>query len=234
MAEFVAGSPGGSFDVVTAVGGFEFTPDLPGLLDGVRRIVAPGGHLVLTYEPVLAGWRPQERRVETNLGANGLELTTFRWEPGEVAAGFTGWRTVRSELLAAYLRVTTCPRSTAGCTCSARDSARSALSGSVPEDAPGQFPRIELMPPLRLKPPPPLPPDPSPGQVVADLGGQLADAHRLEPDPARPGQGGHEEAVAAEHLVGDPGMVATEKATPSVKAPTWLGWTRMVVPGSRS
>jgi SAM-dependent methyltransferase len=104
VAEFVAGSPGGSFDVVTAVGGFEFTPDLPGLLDGVRRIVAPGGHLVLTYEPVLAGWLPQERRVETNLGANGLELTTFRWEPGEVAAGFTGWRTVRSELLAAYLR----------------------------------------------------------------------------------------------------------------------------------
>src|SRR5664280_3619384 len=40
-------------------------------------------------------------------------------------------------------------------------------------------------------------------QVVADLGGQLADAHRLEPHPARPGQRGDEEPVAPEHLVLD-------------------------------
>lgn len=92
------------FDVVTAVGGFEFTPDLPGLLEVVRGLVRPGGHLVFTYEPVLDAWPPQSQRVETNLGSNGLELTTFRWEPGEALRGFDGWDLVRSQLLTAYLR----------------------------------------------------------------------------------------------------------------------------------
>jgi len=104
LRDFLADTPDGWFDVVTVVGGFEFTPDLPGLLHQVRRVVAPDGHLVFTYEPVLNGWPPQSRRVETNLGSNGLELTTFRWEPGEVASGFAGWETVRSTLLAAYQR----------------------------------------------------------------------------------------------------------------------------------
>ena len=92
------------FDVVTVIGGLEFTPDLPGLLAGIRRLVRPGGHLVLTYEPVLSGWAPQSSRVETNLGSNGLELTTFRWEPGEVAAALDGWPVISSRLLAAYQR----------------------------------------------------------------------------------------------------------------------------------
>jgi SAM-dependent methyltransferase len=92
------------FDVVTAIGAFEFTPDLPGILRGVRRLVRPGGHLVLTYEPILDGWDPQAERVETNLGSNGLELTTFRWQPGEVAASLDGWPTVSSQLLVAYRR----------------------------------------------------------------------------------------------------------------------------------
>ena len=104
LRDFVAETPDGWFDVVTVVGGFEFTPDLPDLLHQVRRVVAPGGRLVFTYEPVLDGWSPQSRRVETNLGSNGLELTTFRWEPGEVTSGFAGWETVQSALLAAYRR----------------------------------------------------------------------------------------------------------------------------------
>ena len=104
IREFVVDTPDGWFDVVTVIGGFEFTPDLPGLLDDVRRVVAPGGHLVFTYEPVLDGWPPQAQRVETNLGSNRLELTTFRWDPDEVAAGFPGWETQRSALLAAYQR----------------------------------------------------------------------------------------------------------------------------------
>jgi hypothetical protein len=92
------------FDVVTVIGGFEFTPDLPGMLRGVRRLVRPGGHLIFTYEPVILGWDPQSAPLETNLGSNGLELTTFRWDPGEVAAAFEGWHVVSSHLLAAYLR----------------------------------------------------------------------------------------------------------------------------------
>ena len=90
IASFVDAADGG-FDVVTAVGGFEFTPDLPDLLERVRHLVRPGGHLVFTYEPVLDAWPPQSRPVETNLGSNGLELTTFRWEPGAVGRGFDGW-----------------------------------------------------------------------------------------------------------------------------------------------
>ena len=92
------------FDVVTAIGGFEFTPDLPGILLGVRRLVQPGGHFFFTYEPVLEGWDPQSARVETNLGSNGFELTTFRWDPGEVAAALDGWVTVSDTLIAAYRR----------------------------------------------------------------------------------------------------------------------------------
>ena len=92
------------FDVVTAIGGLEFTPDLPRVLSGLGHLVRPGGHMVLTYEPVLVGWDPQSTRVETNLGSNGLELTTFRWEPGEVAAALSGWTTVESRLMAAYRR----------------------------------------------------------------------------------------------------------------------------------
>ncbi len=69
LRAFVDG-PGG-FDVVTVIGGFEFVPGLPGLLDGVRRMGAQGGHLIFTYEPVIEGRAPQEQRVETNLGSNG-------------------------------------------------------------------------------------------------------------------------------------------------------------------
>jgi len=92
------------FDVVTAIGGFEFTPNLPGLLASVTRIVRTGGHLVFTYEPVIDGWGPQSARVETNLGSNGLELTTFRWEPAEVADALGGWTVLSDQLLAAYRR----------------------------------------------------------------------------------------------------------------------------------
>jgi predicted TPR repeat methyltransferase len=92
------------FDLVTSVGGFEFVDDLPGLLHAVRRIVRPGGHLVFTYEPLIAGWEPQSRRRETNLGSTGHHLTTFRWEPGEVVEGFSDWRLEQSRLVAAYLR----------------------------------------------------------------------------------------------------------------------------------
>jgi malonyl-CoA O-methyltransferase len=92
------------FDLVTAIGGFEFTADLPALLVAVRALVRPGGHLIFTYEPEVVGWEPQSARQETNLGSNGLELTTLRFEPGEAAAGFEGWHLLRSRLVAAYLR----------------------------------------------------------------------------------------------------------------------------------
>ncbi len=92
------------FDLVTAVGGLEFTADAPAILADVRHLVRPGGHLIVTYEPIIVGWEPQAVRTETNLGSNGLELTTFRWEPGEVTAGFDGWHPVRNRLVVAYRR----------------------------------------------------------------------------------------------------------------------------------
>jgi predicted TPR repeat methyltransferase len=92
------------FDLVTVIGGFEFTSDVPGLMAEVRALVHLGGHLIFTYEPEIVGWEPQSEREETNLGSNGLELTTLRFEPGEVAGGFEGWHLQRSRLVAAYLR----------------------------------------------------------------------------------------------------------------------------------
>ena len=103
VASFVTAATG-RYDLVTAVGGLEFVEDLPGTLAGLRRMIRPGGHLLLTYEPVIDDWQPQSVRVETNLGSNGLELTTVRWEPGEVTAGFDGWDLLRSRLIVAYLR----------------------------------------------------------------------------------------------------------------------------------
>ena len=99
-----AAAAGDRFDLVTAIGCLEFTDDAPAVLTDARRLVRPGGHLIVTYEPVIVGWEPQELRAETNLGSNGLELTTFRWEPGEVTAGFDGWHTVRDRLVVAYQR----------------------------------------------------------------------------------------------------------------------------------
>jgi len=95
---------GEQFDLVTAIGCFEFTEYLPAILADARRLVRPGGNLVVTYEPVIVGWEPQELRAETNLGSNGLELTTFRWEPGEVTGGFEGWHPVSDRLVVAYQR----------------------------------------------------------------------------------------------------------------------------------
>jgi SAM-dependent methyltransferase len=103
LARFTA-STDGRFDLVTAIGGFEFTAGLPELLRAVRALVRPEGHLIFTYEPEVVGWEPQSARAETNLGSNGLELTTLRFEPGEVAAGFEGWDLLRSRLVVAYLR----------------------------------------------------------------------------------------------------------------------------------
>ena len=91
-------------DLVTAVGGLEFVVGLPEVLAGVRRLVRPGGHVVLTYEPLIEGWTPQASRRETNLASNGMDLTTVRWEPHEIAAGFSGWQVVSSRLVAAYVR----------------------------------------------------------------------------------------------------------------------------------
>jgi len=96
--------PVARFDLVTAIGGLEFTADLPAVLADLRRLVRPGGDLVATYEPVIAGWDPQEAREETNLGSNGLELTTIRWEPDDVMPGFADWTEVRSLEVAAYRR----------------------------------------------------------------------------------------------------------------------------------
>jgi SAM-dependent methyltransferase len=96
--------PDARFDLVTAIGGLEFTADLPAVLADLGRLVRPHGHLVVTYEPVIAGWEPQEARMETNLGSNGLELTTVRWEADELMPGFVDWMQVRSLVVAAYQR----------------------------------------------------------------------------------------------------------------------------------
>lgn len=103
VASFVAACDQ-EFDLVTVIGGFEFVADLPTVLQGVRAVVRPGGHLLVTYEPVIACWQPQSARVETNLGSNGLDLTTFRWEPGEIELGFDGWLRLHSRLVVAYQR----------------------------------------------------------------------------------------------------------------------------------
>ena len=104
LRSFVAATPDGWFDVVTCIGGLEFVPHLPALLAGLGRVVAPGGRLVVTYEPLLPGWPAQADREGTDLGSNGLDLTTFRWEPAEVIAPFADWTVVEDVVLPAYRR----------------------------------------------------------------------------------------------------------------------------------
>lgn len=60
-ASYAAGAQpgaGGGFDLVTTIGGREFTVDLPAVVADLCRLVRPAGHLIVTYEPVLAGWGP--------------------------------------------------------------------------------------------------------------------------------------------------------------------------------
>jgi len=92
------------FDLVTGIGGFEYVPDLPGLLDHLRWVVRPGGHVVFTYEPVIRGWPAQAASKETNLGSNGLELTTFRWEASQIEEPLREWCIQQSRLLVSYYR----------------------------------------------------------------------------------------------------------------------------------
>jgi ubiquinone/menaquinone biosynthesis C-methylase UbiE len=103
LASFAADG-GPAFDLVTVLGGLEFVADLPSALVAVGSLVRPGGHLIATYEPVIAGMASQEARVETNLGSNGGLLTTFRWEAHEVAAALDGWEQVRDRLIVGYRR----------------------------------------------------------------------------------------------------------------------------------
>ncbi len=92
------------FDLITSIGGLEFVSDLPAVLDDLRSLVRPLGHLIFTYEPVIEGWEPQATREESNLGSSGLTLTTLRWEPTEVDRVFRDWRQVSQRLVMSYVR----------------------------------------------------------------------------------------------------------------------------------
>jgi len=92
------------FELVTAVGGLEFVPDLPQLLVSMKNLVAPGGHLIVTYEPIVEGSIQQsEARVAIPVGS-GVVVTTHRWPPEEVAAGLADWTLINHRTLPAYER----------------------------------------------------------------------------------------------------------------------------------
>jgi trans-aconitate methyltransferase len=103
LVAFVARRPQ-VFDLVTAVGGLEFVPDLPAVLDAIRALVAPGGHLVFTYEPVLAGSVHQAAALTAVDAPTGGAVTTFRWAPDQVDVPAAGWTTVSHATVVAYER----------------------------------------------------------------------------------------------------------------------------------
>jgi ubiquinone/menaquinone biosynthesis C-methylase UbiE len=82
----------GQFDFVVSCGAVEHMPDLPIFLRHAHRLLAESGHLLFTYEPLIARSLFQ-RKNSSHLGSFGA-AEVFRHEPSEVAtqlakAGFT-------------------------------------------------------------------------------------------------------------------------------------------------
>ena len=92
------------FDLVTAVGGLEFVPDLPDVLAGMERLVRPGGRLIVTYEPLLDGPGAQGEAVTVTPAGHGAAITTFRWTPDMVAEALADWTWVADHEVDAYQR----------------------------------------------------------------------------------------------------------------------------------
>ncbi len=103
VTHFVARSPQ-EFELVTSVGGLEFVPDLPQLLVGMKKLVAPGGHLIATYEPIVEGSGQQSEAMVTIPVGGGVVVTTHRWPPEEVAASLADWTLIGHRTLPAYER----------------------------------------------------------------------------------------------------------------------------------
>ncbi|MDR7276638.1 class I SAM-dependent methyltransferase [Catenuloplanes atrovinosus] len=74
---------------------------VPGLLAECRRVVRPGGPLLLAFQSIHPGM-PDRVRVERAYGHEGLTLDAYRWDPGTVmallvAAGFVAHTTAVRE-----------------------------------------------------------------------------------------------------------------------------------------
>lgn len=95
------------FDIITAIGVFEFVPSLPLLLADITRHLRPRGRLLFTYEPIIDGLGVQsERGSETkSSGPSQAILKTYRWRQQEVESVVAAsLRTEARTLSVAYRR----------------------------------------------------------------------------------------------------------------------------------
>lgn len=93
------------FDLVTAIGCFEFVLDLPEIIRSIaERLVNSGGLLAFTYEPLIVGLEGQDQRLTVRKGTRGA-VTTFRWSPIAVKNALTKNALVQHEsLFVSYYR----------------------------------------------------------------------------------------------------------------------------------
>jgi predicted TPR repeat methyltransferase len=108
ISSFVAGLTE-SFDLVTAVGCLELVHDLESVLPKLMQHVNPGGHLALTFEPVIDEVGA-EYAASTGSSAADIDNETrwhYTWSTARVLGALPGGQLRSSHLFTAYQRAGT-------------------------------------------------------------------------------------------------------------------------------
>jgi predicted TPR repeat methyltransferase len=86
LSSFVASSAD-KFDLITAIGVLEFVPELPDLLPRMAKLLAPGGRMMCTYEPLISGLGQQSLRSFVSSGSaisTDASFETYHWSASEL------------------------------------------------------------------------------------------------------------------------------------------------------
>jgi trans-aconitate methyltransferase len=98
-----------SFDLVTAIGCLELVSDLESVLPKLMQHVNPGGHLALTFEPVIDE-EGAEHAASTGSSAADIDdepRWRYTWSTARVLQALPGGRLLASHLFTAYQRAGT-------------------------------------------------------------------------------------------------------------------------------
>ena len=96
-----------SFDLITAVGCLELVDDLTDVLPRLIRHVNPGGHLALTFEPVIDGLGDEHSRTASPTSSPDEPRWWHTWSTARVLGALPGGQLRSRHLFTAYHRAGT-------------------------------------------------------------------------------------------------------------------------------
>lgn len=105
VQDFVWATAAGRFDLIASVGAFEYLGELLALFGPLRRIVATGGSLIFTYEPLPAPDAEPVLWLESACPGTG-DLAIHRHRSGDVRAALSasGFDVIAAERFTPYAR----------------------------------------------------------------------------------------------------------------------------------